>query len=78
MHSPSLINWSPTPGKREILDRFHESVHGVDLEALLRDYLKESSSRIKFLSGRYRKIRNEIEALYVGGPPRTTTRLLRT
>lgn len=55
--------------KREILDRFHESVHGVDLEALLRDYLKESSSRIKFLSGRYRKIRNEIEALYVGRAP---------
>jgi superfamily I DNA and/or RNA helicase/very-short-patch-repair endonuclease len=55
--------------KREILDRFHESVHGVNLEALLREYLKESSSRIKFLSGRYRKVRNEIEALYVGRAP---------
>ncbi|MDI9615161.1 DUF3320 domain-containing protein [Methanothermobacter sp.] len=55
--------------RREILDRFHESVHSVDLEALLREYLKESSSRIKFLSGRYRKVRNEIEALYVGRAP---------
>ncbi|MDI9617545.1 DUF3320 domain-containing protein [Methanothermobacter sp.] len=55
--------------RREILDRFHESVHSVDLEALLREYLKESSSRIKFLSGRYRKVRNEIDALYVGRAP---------
>ncbi|QHN08064.1 DUF3320 domain-containing protein [Methanothermobacter sp. THM-2] len=55
--------------RKEILDRFHESVHSVDLETLLREYLKESSSRIKFLSGRYRKVRNEIEALYVGRAP---------
>ncbi|MEJ8542483.1 DUF3320 domain-containing protein [Methanothermobacter wolfeii] len=55
--------------KRAVLDGFHESVHEADIESLLREYLNESSSRIKFLSGRYRKVKNQIDALYIGKAP---------
>lgn len=53
----------------KILDRFHDSVLEKDLDALLRDYLEHSSSKIKFLSGKYRKIKNEIDSHYLESPP---------
>jgi superfamily I DNA and/or RNA helicase len=52
-----------------ILERFHDSVLEKDLDKLLRDYLEHSSSKIKFLSGKYRKIKNEIDSLYLKNPP---------
>lgn len=52
-----------------ILERFHDSVLEKDLDKLLRDYLEHSSSKIKFLSGKYRKIKNEIDSLYIKNPP---------
>lgn len=53
----------------KILDRFHDSVLEKDLDALLRDYLEHSSSKIKFLSGKYRKVKNEIDSHYLESPP---------
>jgi superfamily I DNA and/or RNA helicase/very-short-patch-repair endonuclease len=53
----------------KILDKFHDSAQQKDLDKLLREYLEQSSSKIKFLSGKYRKIKNEIDSLYVENPP---------
>ncbi len=54
---------------RKIVDKFHNSVLEKDLDHLLREYLEQSSSKIKFLSGKYRKIKNEIDSLYLESPP---------
>jgi len=53
----------------KILERFHDSVLEKDLDVLLREYLEQSSSKIKFLSGKYRKIKNEIDSIYLENPP---------
>lgn len=54
---------------RNILDKFHDSAREKDLDRLLQEYLEQSSSKIKFLSGKYRKIKNEIDSLYLKTPP---------
>lgn len=52
-----------------LLEKFHDSALEKDLNQLLREYLEQSSSKIKFLSGKYRKIKNEIDSIYIDTPP---------
>ncbi|MCK9151854.1 DUF3320 domain-containing protein [Methanobacterium alcaliphilum] len=53
----------------KILENFHDSACEKDLDKILREYMEQSSSKIKFLSGKYRKVKNEIDSLYLENTP---------